>query len=101
MTTPRSSSESSYKALVFMAMLSLQFGIQPIMNQKFVSKNIIMSTVIFAQEVAKLIIGVAGISLGKTRWADVASGEFRSFRPMYTIFSGATCENVDVALTLD
>ena len=66
----------SYKALVFMAMLSLQFGIQPIVTQKFMSKKIIMSTVIFMQEVVKLIIGVVGISLGKTRWADVASGEF-------------------------
>lgn len=77
MTKPPSSgtTESSHRALVFMAMLSLQFGIQPIMNQKFVSKKIIMSTVIFAQEVVKLIVGVVGISLGRTPWADVASGE--------------------------
>jgi hypothetical protein len=40
------------------------------------SKKIIMSTVIITQEVVKLIIGVVVISLGKTRWADVASGEF-------------------------
>ncbi len=40
------------------------------------SKKIIMSTVFFTQEVEKLIICVVGIILGKTRWADVASGEF-------------------------
>ena len=74
--SPSGNNSLSYKALVFMAMLSLQFGIQPIVTQKFMSKKIIMSTVIFMQEVVKLIISVVGISLGKTRWADVASGEY-------------------------
>jgi hypothetical protein len=73
--SPNGNNYLSYKALFFMTMLSLQFGIQPIVTQKFMSKKIIMSTVIFTQEVLKLIIGVVGISLGKTRWADVASGE--------------------------
>lgn len=64
----------SYKALFFMALLALQFGIQPIVTQQFTSKTIIKSTVIFMQEVVKLIIGVVGISLGKAGWADVTSG---------------------------
>jgi len=64
----------SYKALFFMSLLALQFGIQPIVTQQFTSKTIIKSTVIFTQEVVKLIIGVVGISLGKARWADVTSG---------------------------
>ena len=65
----------SYTALLFMAMLALQFGIQPIVTQQFTSKNIIKSTVIFMQEVVKLLIGVLGISLGKTSWSDVTAGE--------------------------
>jgi hypothetical protein len=65
----------SYTALFFMAMLALQFGIQPIVTKQFTSKNIIKSTVIFMQEVVKLIIGVVGISLGKTSWSDLAAGE--------------------------
>ncbi|KAL3759035.1 hypothetical protein ACHAWU_008644 [Discostella pseudostelligera] len=64
----------SYTALFFMAMLALQFGIQPIVTKQFTSKNIIKSTVIFMQEVVKLIIGVVGISLGKTSWSDLAAG---------------------------
>jgi hypothetical protein len=66
----------SYTALLFMAMLALQVGIQPIVTQQFTSKNIIKSTVIFMQEVVKLLIGVLGISLGKTSWSDVTAGEF-------------------------
>ncbi len=58
-----------------MAMLALQFGIQPIVTQQFTSKHIIKSTVIFMQEVIKLTIGIVGISLGKTSWSDVTTGE--------------------------
>lgn len=72
-------SSLSYKALFFMAMLALQFGIQPIVTQQFTSKNIIKSTVIFMQEVVKLIIGVLGISFGKKNWTDVTAGEFNLF----------------------
>ena len=62
-----------------MAMLALQFGIQPIVTQQFTSKNIIKSTVIFMQEVIKLTISVVGISLGKTSWSDVTTGEFMKY----------------------
>ena len=65
----------SYKAILFMSLLALQFGIQPIVTQQFTSKKIIKSTVIFMQEVLKLIIGALGISLGKASWGDVTSGE--------------------------
>ncbi len=59
-----------------MAMLALQFGIQPIVTQQFTSKNIIKSTVIFMQEVIKLTISVVGISVRETNWSDVTKGEF-------------------------
>mmetsp|Transcript_24039 Transcript_24039/g.41188 ORF Transcript_24039/g.41188 Transcript_24039/m.41188 type:complete len:400 (+) Transcript_24039:153-1352(+) len=64
----------SYQAIIAMSLLALQFGIQPIVTQQFTSKKIIKSTVIFMQEVVKLIIGVIGISLGKTGWKEVTSG---------------------------
>ena len=80
--SPSSSSSSSnagaglsYQALFFMSLLSIQFGIQPIVTQKFTSKAITKSTVIFMQEVVKLVIGVVGISLGKERWGVVTAGE--------------------------
>lgn len=64
----------SYKAIVCMALLALQFGIQPIVTKQYTSKAIIRSTVVFMQEATKLIIGVVGLSLGKTSWTDVARG---------------------------
>ena len=74
---PSSSSSSglSYQAIIAMCLLALQFGIQPIVTQRYTSKNIIKSTVIFTQEAVKLTIGVVGISLGKTSWGDVTAGE--------------------------
>mmetsp|Transcript_6906 Transcript_6906/g.12348 ORF Transcript_6906/g.12348 Transcript_6906/m.12348 type:complete len:414 (-) Transcript_6906:207-1448(-) len=78
-SSPPSSSSSnssglSYQAIIAMCLLALQFGIQPIVTQRYTSKNIIKSTVIFTQEAVKLIIGVVGISLGKTSWGDVTAG---------------------------
>ncbi|EJK56891.1 hypothetical protein THAOC_23131 [Thalassiosira oceanica] len=32
------------------------------------------STVVFMQELTKLVIAIAGISMGKARWSDVVSG---------------------------
>lgn len=60
-----------------MALLALQFGIQPIVTKKYTSPKIIKSTVIFMQEVVKLVIAYVGISLGGVRWKDVMSGECR------------------------
>ncbi|KAL7543961.1 hypothetical protein ACHAXR_013373 [Thalassiosira sp. AJA248-18] len=67
-------SSSGLYAIIFMVLLALQFGIQPIVTQQFTSKKIIKSTVIFMQESVKLVIGIVGISLGKTRWVDVTAG---------------------------
>ena len=58
-----------------MTLLSIQFGIQPIVTQKYTSKTIIRSTVVFMQEVVKLAIGIIGISLGNISWVDVTSGK--------------------------
>jgi len=69
-----SSGGLSYRAIVAMSLLAIQFGIQPIVTRQFTSRAIIRSTVVFMQEAVKLVIGVAGISLGKARWGDVAEG---------------------------
>jgi UDP-sugar transporter A1/2/3 len=55
----------SIKAIVYMTLLALQFGIQPIVTKQFMSKSIIKSTVILTQEIVKLLIGIAGIYLGQ------------------------------------
>ncbi|KAL9179637.1 hypothetical protein ACHAXT_008927 [Thalassiosira profunda] len=69
-----SSGGLSYKAILFMSLLALQFGVQPIVTQRFTSKAITKSTVIFMQEVTKLVIGATGMTLGKAKWSEVTAG---------------------------
>ena len=58
-----------------MGLLALQFGIQPIVTKQYTSPEIIKSTVIFTQEIVKLLIAMIGISLNtSTKWKDVTSG---------------------------
>jgi len=69
------SSSLSPTALLFMFLLALQFGIQPIVTKKFTSPKIIKSTVIFMQEVVKLLIAAVGITLdSSTSWKAVTTG---------------------------
>jgi UDP-sugar transporter A1/2/3 len=56
----------SMKAIVYMTLLALQFGIQPIVTKQFMAKSVIKSTVILTQEIVKLLIGITGIYLGQT-----------------------------------
>jgi solute carrier family 35 (UDP-sugar transporter), member A1/2/3 len=74
-TSSSNSNQLSYKALFFMALLSIQFGIQPIVTKRYTSPNIIKSTVIFMQEIAKLCLGIVGISLGNVSWTNVVDGK--------------------------
>ncbi|KAL7496284.1 hypothetical protein ACHAWT_004688 [Skeletonema menzelii] len=75
MAAAKASSSLSPKALIFMCLLALQFGIQPIVTKKFTSPEIIRSTVIFTQEIVKLLIAMIGITLNtSTKWKDVTSG---------------------------
>ena len=58
-----------------MGLLALQFGIQPIVTKKYTSPEIIKSTVIFTQEIVKLLIAMIGITLNtSTKWKDITSG---------------------------
>lgn len=78
-TSNSNSGSLSYKAIFFMTLLAIQFGIQPIVTQQYTSKTIIKSTVVFMQEVVKLAIGIIGISLGNVSWVDVTSGKCKRF----------------------
>lgn len=72
---PPTSSSLSPTALFFMALLAFQFGIQPIVTKKFTSPQIIKSTVIFTQEIVKLVIAMVGITLNSsTSWKEVTKG---------------------------
>eukprot|EP00804_Cyclotella_cryptica_P015779 CCRYP_013397-RA/>CCRYP_013397-RA protein AED:0.12 eAED:0.13 QI:0/0/0/1/0/0/2/0/328 len=57
-----------------MALLALQFGIQPSVTKRYTSPEIIKSTVIFLQEVVKLVLAVLGISLSSDGWSKATAG---------------------------
>lgn len=71
--TSLSSTPLSCKAIICMCLLAVQFGVQPIVTQRYTSKKIMKSTVIFTQELVKLTMSVSGIFFGKTSWSDVTS----------------------------
>ncbi|KAL3788957.1 hypothetical protein HJC23_000241 [Cyclotella cryptica] len=64
----------SLPAIVSMALLALQFGIQPSVTKRYTSPEIIKSTVIFLQEVVKLVLAVLGISLSSDGWSKATAG---------------------------
>ncbi|KAL7488432.1 hypothetical protein ACHAW6_014017 [Cyclotella cf. meneghiniana] len=78
MNKPSSSDNGQQKlslaAIVSMALLALQFGIQPSVTKRYTSPEIIKSTVIFLQELVKLILAAVGISLSSDGWAKVTAG---------------------------
>lgn len=45
-----------HKAILYMALLAVQFGVQPILTRKYTSPHVIRSTVVLIQEMIKFII---------------------------------------------
>ena len=68
------SGKLSLPAIISMALLALQFGIQPLVTKKYTSPLIIKSTVILFQEAVKLIIAIIGISLSSAGWSKTTEG---------------------------
>lgn len=56
--SPPATSGLSPKAILFMTLLSLQFGLQPLLVRRFTPPSINKSTVVFVQEIIKLVISV-------------------------------------------
>lgn len=48
--------DQSFKAMVYMGLLALQFGVQPILVKRFTPKRICKSSVVLAQEALKFMI---------------------------------------------
>lgn len=72
--TSNSGHQLSLPAIVSMALLALQFGIQPLVTKKYTSPAIIKSTVILLQEIVKLVIAMMGISLSSSGWSKTTEG---------------------------
>jgi len=56
--SPPTTSGLSPKAILFMILLSLQFGLQPLLVRRFTPPTINKSTVVFVQEIIKLVISL-------------------------------------------
>jgi UDP-sugar transporter A1/2/3 len=54
----RTSSSLSKQAIFYMTLLTVQFGMQPMLTAKYTSKTLIRSTVIFIQEAIKFIFAI-------------------------------------------
>ena len=77
MTKPTTSSLSK-QALFYMALLTIQFGMQPMLTAKYTSKTVTRSTVIFVQEAIKFTFATFML---------IASGGFRMALKDWSIFS--------------
>jgi solute carrier family 35 (UDP-sugar transporter), member A1/2/3 len=53
----------SGKAMLYMLLLAVQFGIQPILSQRYTSPTIIKSTVVLTQEVVKFVMAFFMLSI--------------------------------------
>jgi hypothetical protein len=71
-STTTASSALDRKAVVYMFLLALQFGIQPVLTRRYTPKGITRSTVILTQEVVKF-----GIALVMLRFSGATSEAFR------------------------
>jgi len=60
------------KAIFYMSLLAVQFGIQPVLTRTFTPQGITRSTVILVQEVLKFFIALVMLQLSgatKKAWA--------------------------------
>lgn len=82
-TSPQKQEEGlSTAAIVYMSLLALQFGIQPILVRKFTPQTIVRSSVVLVQEVVKF--GIAGAiyfsgTRKSTRQKDFEGWSFKTF----------------------
>ena len=60
----------SQQALLYMALLALQFGLQPILARKYTSPDVCKSTVLMVQEIVKFCIALTILQMsGSTKAA--------------------------------
>lgn len=73
---PPKTSTISGEAGIYLALLALQFGIQPILMQRYAPVGIIRSSVVIMQEVTKFIIA-GSILLFHQSWSSAVQGASR------------------------
>ena len=64
----------SFKAIISMTLLAVQFSIQPVLTKRFISNDAVKSSIILVMNVIKLLISSAGIHFGSTSWVAITNG---------------------------
>uniref|UniRef100_A0A7R9VBD6 Uncharacterized protein n=1 Tax=Pseudictyota dubia TaxID=2749911 RepID=A0A7R9VBD6_9STRA len=82
----------SPKALIFMALLALQFGIQPLLFQRYTSKRVIKSSVVLCGEVLKFTVA------GLFYWGGSTNAQRRSDRQDWSIRTWLSVAGLPAAL---
>jgi len=62
-----SSNALTPRALFYMALLAVQFAVQPILTKKYLPKDADLKNVVIATEILKIFLGSAMLSIGSTR----------------------------------
>jgi hypothetical protein len=75
MKTPEPASSLGGKAMIYMALLSIQFGLQPMLTSKFTPQTVCKSTVILVQEVVKFTLAMSML-LMSGELSNAFQGEF-------------------------
>jgi hypothetical protein len=70
--------QMNWRALFYMVLLAVQFGVQPILTRRYTSPVIIKSTVILTQEVVKFVIAWILLTLSGAS-SESFKGAFNSF----------------------
>jgi hypothetical protein len=86
------------KAFVYMILLAIQFGIQPILTRQFTPPTVIRSTVVLVQEIFKLIIAVSMLLLSTSSSSSSTSGTGTGTTPYPSsrqeILKGIVCKYI-------
>ena len=72
---PQPASSLGGQAMIYMVLLSIQFGLQPMLTSKFTPQTVCKSTVILVQEVVKFILAMSML-LMSGELSNAFQGEF-------------------------
>ena len=75
---PKRSSSSNRKAIFYLILLAIQFGIQPILTRRYTPTTIINSTVILVQELVKFTMAWMMLSLSGATAVATKGTSFKS-----------------------
>ena len=82
------------KALTYMCLLSLQFGLQPTLTRNFTPDGVCRSTVVLMQEILKFFFALIMLKISGTEQSAVAG----TFVLRYRILLSKSTDGIDLLL---